>query len=247
MRQKLLLLSLLLVTAGALLAGPPFHGTIFVAPDLITSSDPTDFIGLTPKGRGSRQMFDRRDRAGWIKKQAILFEARYRDGSTIEIQANPEFDEQSARVEASRFAPVIGRLPRCLRRDVKTVWLHRGMSDFGGGNENLLIYSDRAAEYIAKGILEETLFHEATHTSIDPRYKNDRKWKAAQKRDGNFISAYARDNPDREDLAESFVLYFAARHRPDRINALNRSKIESAIKQRLDYFDALKLDYSPAR
>ena len=72
----------------------------------------------------------------------------------------------------------------------------------GGGNNDLLIHTGRTAQYIRAKNLEETLFHEAVHTSIDGRYADSPEWKAAQAADSDFISSYARDNPDREDMAE---------------------------------------------
>lgn len=44
-------------------AVPPFEGTIFVDPDIITASDATTFIGIGYAGTGPRVMFDRRTNA----------------------------------------------------------------------------------------------------------------------------------------------------------------------------------------
>src|SRR5262249_41735063 len=115
-----------------------FHGTIFIAPNLITSADPTTFTGLTAEGRGIRRMFDRRVN-DFIELNAFLFNATFSDGLWTEIQVNPEFGEADARAQAERFAPVIGQLPTVLRSQVRTVWIHQGVEPFGGGNDNLLI------------------------------------------------------------------------------------------------------------
>ena len=89
---------------------PPFEGTIFIDPDIITSSDPTTFQDLSVAGQGSRTMFDRRT-DGWITVEAHLFNANFDDGLSIEIQVNPEFGESAtALVEAEKYARVIGRL-----------------------------------------------------------------------------------------------------------------------------------------
>ena len=39
---------------------PPFDGTIFLDPDIITSSDPSTFKSLAYAGQAERTMFDRR-------------------------------------------------------------------------------------------------------------------------------------------------------------------------------------------
>ena len=188
-------------------ATPPFDGTIFLDPDIITESDPTTYQKLTDADRGERNMYDRR--SGWVYLNAFLFNASFSDGADVEIQVNPEFgDADMARAEALKYAPVIGRLPKCLRKDVETVWIHMGNNPFGGGNDNLLIHTGQAEQYSADGILEETLVHEAAHTSLDAAHANASEWLAAQDADGEFISTYARDNPYREDVAESFLPYY---------------------------------------
>jgi hypothetical protein len=112
-------------------ATPPFDGTIFLDPDVITEFDPTAYQKLTDAGRGQRTMYDRR--SGWVYLNAFLFNASFSDGPDIEIQVNPEFgDVDVARAEALKYAPVIGRLPKCLRKDVETVWIHLGNNPFAG-------------------------------------------------------------------------------------------------------------------
>jgi hypothetical protein len=234
----------LLALIATLRAEPPFSGTIFVDGDIITETDPTTFVSIVAAGRGNRVMFDRRVN-NWITANAYLFDATYSDGLSIEVQVNPEFDEVTAAVEAETYAIVIGRLPKALRKDVETVWIHQGLEPFGGGNNNLLIHTEQGLDYAVSGILEETLVHEACHTSLDADYADAAGWLAAQASDGEFISTYARDNPTREDIAESFLLYLALRYRPERIDASLRSTIESTIPARIAFFDSLSLEFAP--
>ena len=227
-------------------AEPPFSGTIFLDPDIITDTDPTTFTHLVDSGQAVRRMFDRRVN-GWVSVNAFLFNANYSDGLVSEIQVNPEFGNRAGALEqASRFAPVIGRLPTCLRADVQTVWIHKGIQPFGGGNHNLLIHTGQADVYEASGILEETLVHEATHTSLDAAHAAAKGWVAAQKVDDAFISTYARDYPDREDLAESFLLYMTLRHRSNRISETLSNTIARTIPNRIAYLDGLDLEMNPS-
>jgi hypothetical protein len=182
-------------------------------------------------------MFDRRVN-DWINETPFLFNSTYDDGLSIEIQVNPEFqDSDAAEIEALKFAEVIGRLPTALRIDVETVWIHKGTEPFGGGNNNLLIHTGQSTLYENDGILEETLVHEASHTSLDAKHSTSPGWGSAQESDGNFISIYARDNPTREDVAETFLLYMAIRYRSDRIDQLLENKILETIPNRIMYFD----------
>ena len=100
-------------------------------------------------------------------------------------------------------------------------------------------------KYINDGILEETLVHEATHTSLDSRHAKKPKWIAAQKADDDFISKYAKDYPNREDLAESYLPYFAICYWQDRISKSLVRKIKQAILNRIKYFDSLVLEMYP--
>jgi hypothetical protein len=232
-------------TPSTMGSAPPFSGTIFLDPDIITADDPTTFQGLTPKGQGLRTMFDRRV-AAFIQVDAWLFDAFFSDGLSAEVQVNPEVgDEPAARVEAEKYALVIGRLPKALRVFVQTVWIHQGVQPFGGGNNNLLIHTGQADQYVASGILEETFVHEAAHTSLDALHAGHPTWVAAQAKDPAFISTYARDNPQREDIAESFLPYLAIRYRPERISQTLADTILRTIPNRIAYFDSLGLNMLP--
>jgi hypothetical protein len=190
-------------------------------------------------------MFDRRVN-NWITVNAYLFNASFDDGLTAEIQVNPEFSSSDAAlVEAQKYGEVIGRLPTALRTSVETVWIHKGIQPFGGGNNNLLIHTGQADLYEADGILEETFVHEAAHTSLDSTHAAATGWLAAQTGDGTFISTYARDFPDREDIAESFLPYLAIRYRSDRISQPLADTIVQTIPNRIAYFDNQSFDMYP--
>jgi hypothetical protein len=227
---------------------PPYHGTIFIDPDIITKDDPSTFQELAGIGRSVRRMFDRRtDRMEEVN--AHVFRAKYRDAEkTIDVCVNPEFgSEEAARVHALKFATEVGRLPKCLRRDVDEIWIHGGHQLFGGGNRSLLIHVEQSDEYERDGILEETLVHEACHTSLDDPHATAADWLTAQKQDAGFISNYARDNPLREDIAESFLPWLALRHRRERISSEMAASIEAAMPARIRYFNAAGFDLSPMK
>jgi hypothetical protein len=221
---------------------PPYPNTIFIGLNIINENDPTTFTELIndaiPK-QEVRSMFDRRTDS-FNNVNAYLFNAKYSDDLNIEVQVNPEFEPEKARKYALQYATVIGRLPKALRLDVKTVCIHNGKYHFGGGSNNLLIHVGQGEEYIKQGILEETFVHEASHTSLD-RYSTDSNWIKAQEKDKTFISKYASDNPEREDIAESFLPYLAISYRRDRITDELASTISSTIPNRIKYFDSLKL------
>lgn len=224
---------------------PPYGGTIFIENEIVTSDDSSSFTSLEDKGTGDRTVFDRRIN-DWTTINAFLFKAEYADGDAIEIQVNPEFNTVAlARAEAEKYAKEVGRLPVVLRSDVEYVWVHKGTELYGGGNRSILIHTGQTAIYENDGILEETLIHEAAHTSLDADHATAAAWRAAQTADATFISDYAKEYPEREDIAESYLMYLAVTFRADRISEENKRKIETAIPNRIAYFNSLNLNNSP--
>ena len=57
--------------------------------------------------------------------------------------------------------------------------------------------------------------HEATHLSIDPYVYGQRGWNDAVYLDGNYLSTYAKENPESEDIAETFQAYIAVKYFPE--------------------------------
>ena len=219
---------------------PPFGGTVWIDPDIITPSDPTALEDITAAGRGHRTMYDRR--SDWITVNAYLFNARFDDGLTAEIQVNPEFGSASAAmVEANKYGRAIGQLPTVLRTNVETVWIHKGDYPAGGGNNNILIHVGLVSDW-RKEFLEEILVHEGAHTSLDPDWMgivDAVDWRTAQMADGHFISDYARDYPEQEDIAESFLPYLAVRYRSNRISPFYEQTVLETMPNRIAYFDQL--------
>ena len=101
---------------------------------------------------------------------------------------------------------------------MERILLHKGVHDFGGGNNGLLIHHGQGIKYRSKGLLEEVFLHEASHTSLNSYHATSPGWIAAQKADGQFISEYARDNPLRQDVAESFPMCYAVRYKSSEVS-----------------------------
>ena len=241
--RRLVLAACMAAAAPAALA-QPFDGTVFMSPDVLNAADPSGLRSITYDGRGERRMFDRRV-DDLVTVNAYLFTARLAAGD-VEFQVNPEFGSQAAaRVEVDVFAPALGRLPAVMLSRVDNAWVHAGDELFGGGASGILIHTGYGRAMDRDGYLEEVLFHEAAHASLDQEHADAPGWRTAQQTDRGFVSAYARDNPDREDVAESILPYFAVRFRPERLRPGQRQAIEEAIPARLEYFDAQPFDWSP--
>ena len=225
---------------------PPYDGTIFISGNIITHEDTSTYDSVIYAGIASRTMYDRRNGGAWITIEPHIFPSFFRDGPNIEIQVNPEFTREEALLEAIKYAFLIGQLPIALRKDIETMWIHKGVEGFGGGNNNILIHTGMTAFYethYTGNITEKTLIHEAAHTSIDAYCYNDPDWAdAVQKDDSRYISSYAKEFPNREDIAELFLLYVAIKYFPERINQEIIDNTLSTSLHRVLYFDKQEYD-----
>ena len=227
---------------------PPFTGTVWIpgTSDILNTYDPTFFRSLKKITDAPREMFDRRT-GTFDTLNPFLFEADFADGLKIEVQVNSEFETpDSAEAAALIYLYAVGQLPTELRQEVDTIWLHKGNEDFGGGNNNLLIHHERGLTYIDQKVLEEVFLHEASHTSLDPHHYGE-EWKKARSADANnYISIYAKDNPDREDIAETFPMYYALRYKASRVSIDLLRTIQNTVPNRINYFDQFFSEMEPA-
>ena len=224
----------------------PYQGTVWINPNVITKADPTTFLSLVNAGRHNREVWDCRI-GKWAILNVYVFNARFDDGLLIEVLVNPEYGSTSAANQlADRYARILGQMPTGLRSGVNMLTIHKGYERAnGGGNHDINLHQDYAEETMVKGFLEEMIMHEAVHATLGPNHNNAEDWRKAQRADGKYISTYARDYPDTEDLAESFSTWFIARIRTERMPHETLRTISATIPNRLAYFDALLLDMYP--
>lgn len=243
--MKQTLLFCLIIISPFIYAQPPYSGTIFIDADIITSSDLSSIQSTTYTGQSMVTMFDRRVN-DWVMGNAYLFNVVWDDGLTSVAQINSEFGSvANATIEAEKYAFLIGQLPKCLREDVNEIWVHKGVEPFGGGNNSILIHTGQTINYENDGILEETLVHEASHTSLDAAHSASTGWLDAQVLDNEYISTYAQDNPTTEDIAESFLTWLATKYRQAVISSVDLNNITQTIPNRLSYFDSQNFDLYP--
>jgi hypothetical protein len=238
-----LLLLLLAFTPAPAGDGPLYRSSVVGTDfDFITESDPDAFARLEDKGRGPAEMPDKSDRSAPLVQQAFLFVAHFNDGTRVSLAIDADFKSHvSARAEALRYTPRLGKLPTALRRGIARVVVHQGgenvtaFSDVG----LIVLYSDNATKRIGTHDLEETVFHESVHAAWDKTYASSAGWKEAQKKDGGFITVYARKNPKGEDLAESALFAYTLIHHPDRIPKEEAAKIARAVPHRIAFVEKL--------
>jgi hypothetical protein len=209
--------------------------------DFITDSDPNTFEQLEYTGLELAEMPDKTSSAP-LRQQAFVFVSTFSDGTHIKIFIDADYEtEAAAREEAIRYTPRLGRLPTALREGVERLVVHRGGEDATAFSDRglIVIYSDNATKRISTHDLEETIFHESVHAAWDERHAHSDAWREAQRSDGAFITRYAKDNPDGEDLAESALFAYTLLHHPERIPEPDAARLRVAIPARIAFVAAL--------
>ena len=220
---------------------PPFRATTLISPQVIEPSDPTTLESITYAGRGELPHWDRRSESV-ITINPYLFDVRY-EGQVVEFRVYPEFgSREAAQAEVERYAHALGQMPAVLMPGIKHADIHPGEGRWNASSTLgiIVIYPDREP-----GDYGEVFVHESTHTTLDLAHRDSSGWRAAQEADGVFISEYAWDNPDREDVAESFLAWFAVRYQSERLTTAETISILRTIPNRLIYFDEQGFDMSP--
>ena len=190
---------------------PPFGGTVYIDSGWITSADISAFIKKTPLGIERVTLYDRRVPA-FTDVDAHSYELAYGNSVVVVARVNTEFDEITASTLADKWGVVLGQMPLGLIKHLGELHIQPGDELMGGNGftnpTHVLIHEDHGANNLANGWAEEEVLHELGHAVFQPRVE-DADWVAAQNTDPCFISDYARDNPIREDVAETLGPYLA--------------------------------------
>lgn len=230
---------------------PPFGGTVYIDSGWITSTDISAFIEKTPLGIERVTLYDRRVPA-FTDVDAHSYELAYGNSVVVVARVNTEFDEVTASALADKWGFVLGQMPLGLIEHLGELHIQPGDELMGGNGftnpTHVLIHEDHGANNLANGWAEEEVLHELGHAVFQPRVE-DADWVAAQKTDPCFISDYARDNPIREDVAETLGPYLAMKFLSERVSDADGTKIANCIAARslvLDsWFADMNLSYSP--
>ena len=231
---------------------PPFGGTMWDLPDLIKSSDYTIYSTSSYQGIETRLFYDK-SIPDFINYPAHIYKVNFGDDLSIDFEIYTEFTQEKAGNIEQKYAPLIGQLGKDLRRNIKSFEFLKGEEVASAQRTDDLNYANitfhtdwltLVETRFSGDRTEELLIHESAHLSIDPYVYGQQGWTDAVNLDGNFLSTYAKDNQDSEDVAETFQAYIAVKYFPDRISNSLRDTILSVCYNRFKYFDSLNLDLS---
>ena len=206
--------------------------------DFITSDDSNAFKSLRFLGQGTREMPDKRNNK--LKaKDTFIFEARFRDDSKVKIWAHSSFGSMEV---AERYALMLsgplGKLPELMRKKLLHVVIHKGdLTAFAESRGHFFVlYSENMETRVRNHDLEETVFHESVHATLDLKYSKSKAWLSVQKADGGFITEYAASNPTKEDLPESALFAYTMLKHPGRLPVEVEKWVHTHMPNRLAFF-----------
>lgn len=167
------------------------------------------------------------------------FRAVYGDGSSVGIWVHPDVgDIEQATVIATKIINPVGMLHKVMRSKLDHIVIHNGdETAFAEKNAHFFVlYSNNIATRIANNDLEETVFHEAVHATLDKQHAESEAWKTAVTKDNAYITDYAAKNPSKEDLAESALFAWAIIIHPGRLPASIEERVKALIPHRIAFF-----------
>ena len=237
MRIPFLTLSGLACLQLSAAAAPLFENSVVSNDiDFILSSDPAVPACLRYVGQVTQEMPGALDTSDLMATDVFTFEVAFVDGSQVGIWVHPSVGaRERAEDLASLLLGPLGRLPAVMRQKLSHVVIHSG--DHAAFGEHLgrffVIYADNMHARLGTHDLDETVFHEAVHATLDAEWSQSAEWQSAQMSDGAFITEYAAEKPQGEDLAETalFALTYL-RHR-ERLPPEVARGVETMIPARL--------------
>ncbi len=215
--------------------------------DFIHTDDPSEFESLVFVNREAKEMPDSRVGASsnpdsLIDQNAYLFEATFTSGKVVGIWVSSQFATQAAaQGYAEKVTEPLGKLPQFMRNNLSHVIIHQG--DEGAFAESIanffVLYSENMDTRISNNDLEETVFHESIHATLDQMYLSSAVWMSAQAGDKGFVTDYAMENFDKEDMAESALFAYTLINHPDRLPDNVKTWLENNNVNRLAFFKTI--------
>lgn len=227
---------------GGVKAEPLFPNSV-VSNDLdfIRSDDPSVYACFAYLGERTQEMPGHSSNQ-LMANGVFTYDALFADGTNVEVWVHSDVgSEDNARALVEQVGPRLGKLPTFMRDTLRHVVIHAG--DGGAFAEDqghfFVLYADNMATRIRNNDLEETVFHESVHATLDAQYLRSAAWVSAQRNDADFVTQYAMSRPNKEDMAESALFAYAMIKTPMRLPAGVEDRVRATMPNRLAFFETL--------
>lgn len=220
-------------------AGDPLFPNSVVSNDIdfILSADPDAFTGIEFIGREDMEMPGNGNEL--FDEDTFVFEATFSNGKVIEIWCHSSFEtEESAQEYADKLCPCLGKLPFVQRDMLDHVCINTGNHTAFAETQGhfFVLYSENMDDRISTHDLEETVFHESVHASLQDIYEDDTAWIYAQENDPSFVTDYAESLPHLEDMPESALFAYTLITYPGRLSPEIENWLNENIPNRIAFF-----------
>jgi hypothetical protein len=209
--------------------------------DFILDTDPDTYVNFSFLGRSNKEMPGDPNGGGLFDINTFIFETTFTDGEKLEVWCHSSFGNETAAQEyVEKLGPRLGKLPAFQRNMLNHIVIHNGDGGAFAEIEGqfFILYSENMDERISTNDLEETVFHESVHASYQFVYEDNPDWINAQAADPTFVTIYAQENPQLEDMAESALFAYVHLTYPGRLNDQIEDWLKENIPNRLVFFGA---------
>lgn len=187
--------------------------------DFIRVNDPTEKSIVKFNGIERKEMPDKRTDE-LFDDAAFVFDVKFADDTSVGVWVSSKFSNRSeAEKYVQKILAPLGKLPSEMRAHLSHVVIHKGNESASSEHIGrfIMLYSENIITRLENHDLEETVFHESVHATLDFLYSDSLEWLRAQEQDGNHVTDYAMNNPDSEDLAETSLFVYTYLKHPGRL------------------------------
>lgn len=208
--------------------------------DFIMTSDPSAFHCISYDGEITAEMPGAA--SGQLMANGVFsFTAQYTDGSSVPFWVHYDIgSNDTAAPVAQNAAKAVGKLPTFMRAKLNHVVIHGGDGTAFAEDRGrfFVLYAKNMKTRMRNKDLEETVFHEAVHATLDIPHLKSAAYRKARRADGAVITQYAAKRPT-EDMAESALFAWALTQHPGRLPARIEDAVRQIMPNRLAFFETL--------
>ena len=247
-QATLCLLSMLVLAQDGVAAetDPPYGGTVYIDKDWLTLSDPSIYLGKSYIGVETFTWYDFRNNQ-WTDSSAYSYELRYEHGINVTASIHTDNAQDLIEEYLDGWGDMLGQAPARLLQGLGEFQVVPAQAGNDGLKANgytdpthMVLYTNdplRSFEREASsGYVREAIIHELGHATVGP-LQESAEWLEAQATDPCFISNYARDNPNSEDVSETILPYLMLRLMPERVSESDKTKINQCVQARSEVLD----------
>ncbi len=208
--------------------------------DFIWETDEDHFLNLEFIGRQDKEMPGNGNNL--FDENTFVFKATFSNDKTLGIWCHSSFETlETAQEYAEKVCPRLGKLPFVQRDMLDHVVIntgnHTAFAETSG--HFFVLYSENMDDRISTNDLEETVFHESVHASLQDLYEQDTAWTNAQEADGNYITYYAQGLPHLEDMPETAIFAYTMIMHPGRLSSEIETWVINYIPHKLHFFESI--------